>query len=96
MYETKDLVNQSFIDLEEKIGLQQLGLMNNAVWYEDPKRLVFTLARYKFVAKMLSWFKRVAEIGCGDGKNAINIESVYWLHDYLEDQNQWFFESIMF
>ena len=28
---TKDPVNQSLIDLEEKIGLQQLGVMNNAV-----------------------------------------------------------------
>ena len=41
---TKDPVNQSLIDLEERIGLQQFGVMNNAVWHEDPKRLVFTLA----------------------------------------------------
>ena len=41
--------------------------MNSAVWHEDPKRLVFTLSRYKFVAKMLTGKNRVAEIGCGDG-----------------------------
>jgi 2-polyprenyl-3-methyl-5-hydroxy-6-metoxy-1,4-benzoquinol methylase len=64
---TKDPVNQPLIYLVEEIGLQTLGIMNNAVWYEDPKRLVFTLARYKFVAKMLSGKKLVAEIGCGDG-----------------------------
>jgi len=64
---TKDPVNQPLIDLESRIGLQQLGLMNNAVWYEDPKRLVFTLARYKFVAKMFTGKSDVAEIGCGDG-----------------------------
>ena len=64
---TKDPVNQPLITLEQSIGLQSLGVMNNAVWYEDPKRLVFTLARYKFVAKMLMGKKRVAEIGCGDG-----------------------------
>jgi cyclopropane fatty-acyl-phospholipid synthase-like methyltransferase len=64
---TKDPVNQPLIELEEKIGLQKLGLMNSSVWYEDPRRLVFTLARYKFVAKMLSGKQRVLEIGCGDG-----------------------------
>jgi hypothetical protein len=64
---TKNPVNQPLITLEQAIGLQSLGVMNNAVWYEDPKRLVFTLARYKFVAKMMSGKKQVAEIGCGDG-----------------------------
>ena len=64
---TKDPVNQPLITLEQSIGLQSLGIMTNAVWNEDPKRLVFTLARYKFVAKMLTGKKQVAEIGCGDG-----------------------------
>lgn len=64
---TKDIVNQALITLEQRIGLQHLGVMNNAVWHNDPKRLVFTLARYKFVAKMFTGKKSVAEIGCGDG-----------------------------
>ena len=68
--QTKDPVNQPLIDIENLIGLQQLGVMNNAVWYDDPKRLVFTLARYKFVAKMFSGKSEVAEIGCGDGFGA--------------------------
>ncbi|MDA9637009.1 class I SAM-dependent methyltransferase [SAR86 cluster bacterium] len=67
MKKTKDPVNQNLVDLEEEIGTQKLGLMNNSVWYEDPKRLIFTLSRYKFVSKMLSGKKDVAEIGCGDG-----------------------------
>ena len=67
---TRDPVNQPLITLEQRIGLQTLGVMNNAVWYEDPKRLVFTLARYKFVAKMFSGKSRVIEIGCGDGFGA--------------------------
>ena len=41
---TKDPVNQSLIDLEKRIGLQKFGIMNNGVWHDDPKRLVFTLA----------------------------------------------------
>jgi ubiquinone/menaquinone biosynthesis C-methylase UbiE len=40
--------------------------MNNQVWNDDPRRLVFTLARYKFVSKMLSGKQRVLEVGCGD------------------------------
>lgn len=64
---TKDPVNQPLISLENEKGLEKIGLMNSAVWHEDPKRLVFTLSRYKFVAKMLTGKNRVAEIGCGDG-----------------------------
>lgn len=42
-----------------------LGAMHAAAWDRDPRRLTFTLARYKFVAKMLAG-QRVLEIGCGD------------------------------
>jgi hypothetical protein len=54
------------IDLRETIGLTSLGLMTNQVWYDDPRRLTFLLARYKFVAKMLEGRRSVGEIGCGD------------------------------
>ena len=67
---TKDPVNQHLISLENEKGLEKIGLMNSTVWHEDPKRLVFTLSRYKFVAKMLAGKNRVAEIGCGDGFGA--------------------------
>ena len=43
-----------------------LGLMTDQVWHDDPKRLLFLLSRYKFVAKMLSGKEDVLEIGCGD------------------------------
>ena len=67
MIKTKDPVNQPLISLENERGLENIGLMKSLEWHEDPKRLVFTLSRYKFVAKMLSGKNRVAEIGCGDG-----------------------------
>lgn len=54
------------IQLRDSIGLTTLGLMTNQVWYDDPRRLTFLLARYKFVAKMLSGLHNVAEVGCGD------------------------------
>lgn len=43
-----------------------LGLMTNQVWQDDPRRLGFILARYKFVSKMFSGMNRVLEVGCAD------------------------------
>lgn len=44
---------------------------------EDPKHLVFTLSRYKFVAKMLQGKRRVLEVGCAEGwKSRIVRQSV--------------------
>ena len=40
--------------------------MSNQRWRDDPRGLLFILARYKFVAKMLSGKNRVVEIGCAD------------------------------
>lgn len=62
----RDPVNQELFDLAGREGTARLGVMNNHVWQNDPKRLAFTLARYKFVAKMLSERADVVEYGCGD------------------------------
>ena len=62
----RDPVNQDLFDLARLEGVARLGLMNSHVWRHDPKRLVFTLARYKFVAKMLAGRTNVVEYGCGD------------------------------
>ena len=64
---THDPVNQYLIEQELSSGPEELGLMSGSVWRDDPKRLVFSLARYKFVAKMLSGSGDVVEVGCGDG-----------------------------
>ena len=53
-------------DVAKKHGVAKLGLMANVSWNQDPKRTLFTLSRYKFVAKMLSGRKKVLEIGCAD------------------------------
>jgi len=63
---TKEPQYQALLNVKNKIGLTSLGLMTNQVWYDDPRRLLFVLSRYKFVAKMLSGHKKVLEIGCGD------------------------------
>jgi len=53
-------------DVVEKHGISELGLMINESWNQDPKRTLFTLSRYKFVAKMFSDMDAVLEVGCGD------------------------------
>ena len=63
---TKEPQYQDHVTLRDKKGLTRLGIMTNAVWDSDPKRLLFVLSRYKFVAKILSGKNKVLEIGCGD------------------------------
>jgi len=41
--------------------------MSKQAYADDPKRLCFTLARYKHVAKMLEGMRNVLEVGCADG-----------------------------
>lgn len=55
------------LELEEAHGRLPLGLMTNQHWHDDPKRVGFVMARYKFVAKMMEGLDRVVEMGCGDG-----------------------------
>jgi 2-polyprenyl-3-methyl-5-hydroxy-6-metoxy-1,4-benzoquinol methylase len=63
---TREPQYQRCLDVQAAEGLEQLGLMSNQTWHDDPKRLLFVLARYKFVAKMLSGCQRVLEVGCAD------------------------------
>jgi 2-polyprenyl-3-methyl-5-hydroxy-6-metoxy-1,4-benzoquinol methylase len=64
--QTREPQYQVVVDLKEQHGLSPLGLMINQAWRDDPKRLAFTFARYKFVAKMLAGKKNVLEVGCAD------------------------------
>jgi 2-polyprenyl-3-methyl-5-hydroxy-6-metoxy-1,4-benzoquinol methylase len=54
------------VELMNQQGLTEMGIMSSHTWYKDPKRLLFVLSRYKFVAKMLSGMNKVLEIGCAD------------------------------
>ena len=54
----------------EQAPPQFLGAHTGASFAEDPKHLAFTLARYKFVAKMLQGYDSVLEVGSGDGFGA--------------------------
>lgn len=63
---TREPQYQRCLELRDEEGLTRLGLMSNQTWHDDPKRLLFLLSRYKFVAKMLSGRRRVLEVGCAD------------------------------
>lgn len=63
---TKEPQYSLLFDVREKHGITRLGLMINESWNQDPKRTLFTLARYKFAAKMLAGRKSVLEVGCAD------------------------------
>jgi 2-polyprenyl-3-methyl-5-hydroxy-6-metoxy-1,4-benzoquinol methylase len=64
--ETKEKQYGIVFDVANKHGVSKLGLMANESWNKDPRRTLFTLARYKFVAKMLDGCERVLEVGCAD------------------------------
>jgi 2-polyprenyl-3-methyl-5-hydroxy-6-metoxy-1,4-benzoquinol methylase len=57
---------QAWIAEFSERGNDRLGLMTSWAFHDDPKRLAFTFARYKFVAKILSGCEHVLEAGCGD------------------------------
>lgn len=63
---TREPQYQFQISHDVEYGRAKLGLMTSAAWRQDPRRLLFLLSRYKFVAKMLSGKGEVLEIGCGD------------------------------
>jgi 2-polyprenyl-3-methyl-5-hydroxy-6-metoxy-1,4-benzoquinol methylase len=67
---TRDPVNQQGYDVQRSIGPTRLGILKNWEWHDDPRRLLFSMARYKFVSKMFSGFENVLELGCGDAFNA--------------------------
>lgn len=67
--------HELLFDVPRKHGIARLGLMANESWNEDPRRSLFTLARYKFVAKLLSGKLRILDVGCGKG---------FLLHDFTE------------
>jgi len=66
MARTREPQYERCLEISEQSGRTTLGLMSNQVWHDDPRRLAFVLARYKFVSKMLSGMSRVLEVGCAD------------------------------
>jgi 2-polyprenyl-3-methyl-5-hydroxy-6-metoxy-1,4-benzoquinol methylase len=84
----------------------ELGLMSNQIWHDDPKRLAFVLARYKFVAKMLTGLEKILEVGCADAfftrvvsqqvesLTAIDFDPVFIADAKRHFDSQWPFECL--
>jgi 2-polyprenyl-3-methyl-5-hydroxy-6-metoxy-1,4-benzoquinol methylase len=70
MSSTKEQQFNELIETYQKLGPVKLGIHTAHFWRTNPKRLLFMLARYKFVARMLSGCEDALEIGCGDGFGA--------------------------
>ncbi len=67
---TRDTANQQGFEAQVRLGPTRLGVLKNWEWHDDPKRVLFSMSRYKFVAKMFEGRKSVLEVGCGDAFNA--------------------------
>ena len=65
--QTREKQYQSQFEQKESIGWVPMGMKTGHTWKIDPKRLIFSLSRYKFAAKLLSGKEKVLEVGCGDG-----------------------------
>ncbi|MDR3514233.1 MAG: class I SAM-dependent methyltransferase [Azospirillaceae bacterium] len=63
---TREPQYQRHLVLRDQIGLARFGVMINEAWHQDPRRVLFVLARHKFVARMLAGKANVLEIGCAD------------------------------
>lgn len=67
--------------LGKDYGEMVLGKNTTKILYEDPKLLLFVLARHKFVSKMFAGFSNVLEIGCQEGFGSILLgQAVEKLH----------------
>jgi 2-polyprenyl-3-methyl-5-hydroxy-6-metoxy-1,4-benzoquinol methylase len=101
---TREPQYQAQVGLRESKGLTPLGLVTNQVYHDDPRRLVFLLARYKFVSKMLSGKRRVLEVGCGDafgtrivlqevgGVHAVDFDPVFVKDVHRRMEDRWRFD----
>jgi 2-polyprenyl-3-methyl-5-hydroxy-6-metoxy-1,4-benzoquinol methylase len=63
---TREKQYQIMLEYRRQRGLESFGVMSSQAWHDDPKRLAFTLSRYKFAAKMLAGAEHVLEVGCAD------------------------------
>lgn len=56
--------------LGNQLSSVRLGSNTSTIYQNDPKLLLFTLSRYKFVSKMFKGFENVLEVGCQEGFGA--------------------------
>ena len=73
--------------LGKNYGEFLLGENTTKILHTDPKLLLFTLSRYKFVSKMFTGFSNVLEIGCQEGFGSAivckEVKSLYAVDFYI-------------
>jgi len=70
-YTSSKKMKDIYLDsLGQDYGQFNLGKNTTKILIESPRNLLFTLSRYKFVAKMFEGFEKVLEIGCQEGFGA--------------------------
>jgi 2-polyprenyl-3-methyl-5-hydroxy-6-metoxy-1,4-benzoquinol methylase len=73
--------NQILFSEYNQLGPFAMGPYSSYTYRHDPRHLLFTLARYKFCAKMLEGRQSILEVGCGDAVGAsILLQTVRKLH----------------
>jgi len=73
--------NQIILDNYKKFGGVHMGPYASYTWRRDPKHLFFSMARYKFCARILAGKENILEIGCGDAFGMpIMLQSVNKVH----------------
>ena len=73
--------DQEMFDAYRNSAPYPVGPRTSHAMRADPRHLLFSLARYKFCAKMLEGRQRVLEAGCGDAFGApIVLQTVGSLH----------------
>ena len=72
----KKLIKKNYLNYFDQINTINLGKHSSWEWLNDPKHLVFSLSRYKFVSKLFFKFENVLEIGAGDGFKS---QIIVWL-----------------
>jgi 2-polyprenyl-3-methyl-5-hydroxy-6-metoxy-1,4-benzoquinol methylase len=105
--ETRDPVDQPEVGGSLRSGETRLGLLKNWEWYDDPRGLLFSMARSKFVAKMFAGRKSVLEFGCGDAfcapivKQTVvkltvtDLDEIYIADVKARMKDRWRFEAVV-
>ena len=89
MNKNKKIYDKFFSNFDDIL----LGRHTSFAWKTDPKHLLFSLSRYKFVSKMLDGFKNVLEVGAGDGfqSRIVNVSvNKLTLSDNLKKNQEYF------
>jgi len=92
---SNDIKKTYLESLGKDYGNITLGKNTTKILYEDPKLLLFVLARHKFVSKMFTGFRTVLEIGCQEGFGSLlvaqvveKIHAIDFYKPYIESCNR--------